>query len=296
MGVAVVILTYNSADEIVACLRSVLEDDPGAEIVVIDNASSDASVDVVRSSFPDVHVIVNERNLGFAAAANQGVRATSAEVVVLLNPDCTVRRGCMAALERSMARHERAGAVGALVRNTDGSVQPTKRRFPSLWHSFLHSTVGTVWPNNPGTRAYVMADVSFDQPTQVDWVAMTAVALRRPAFDAIGGFDERFFFFVEDVDLCKRLRDAGSEIWFEPGAEVTHIWGGSWTQTPLRFMALHHVNLFRYVMKHRRGAWILAYPVIALGLATRFGLLALRWVITRRSVPAHRDMKKRTDK
>jgi GT2 family glycosyltransferase len=86
------------------------------------------------------------------------------------------------------------------------------------------------------------------------------------------------------------LRDAGWEIWFDPGAEVTHEWGGSWTKRPLKFMAIHQLNLFRYVRKHRRGAWLLAYPFIALGLAVRFMLLAFRWLITGRSVPAHKDI------
>jgi N-acetylglucosaminyl-diphospho-decaprenol L-rhamnosyltransferase len=294
MALAVVILTYNSADEIVECLRSVRRDDPSCEIVIVDNASTDDSVARVRASFPDVRIVLNERNVGFAAAANQGVRETESEVVVLLNPDCDVRAGTLAAFEDAMRDHPRAGAVGALVRNTDGSVQPTKRAFPSLWQSFLHATIGTVWPDNPGTRAYVLADVSFDEPRQVGWIAATAVAYRRAAFDAVGGFDESFFFFVEDVDLCKRLRDAGWEIWFEPRAEVVHLWGGSWTRRPLKFMVIHHVNLFRYVRKHRRGAWVLAYPFIALGLATRFMLLAIRWLITRRSVPAHKDLKRRT--
>jgi N-acetylglucosaminyl-diphospho-decaprenol L-rhamnosyltransferase len=290
--IAVALLTYNSADDIVACITSVRADDPNVEIVVVDNASSDATVATVVSSFPDVRVIANPKNTGFAAGANLAIRATDADIAFLLNPDTTVRPGTLAALVRCMSEHERAAAVGALVRNTDGSVQPTKRSFPSLWQSFLHSTIGTVWPNNPGTRAYVLADADFTVPRPVDWVAMTAVALRRSAFEAIGGLDEAFFFFVEDVDLCKRFRDAGYEIWFEPGAEVSHVWGGSWTRKPLRYMALHHLNLFRYVRKHRRGVWVIAYPFIALGLAARFMLLAIRWLITRRSVPAHRDIAK----
>jgi N-acetylglucosaminyl-diphospho-decaprenol L-rhamnosyltransferase len=146
-----------------------------------------------------------------------------------------------------------------------------------------------VWPNNPGTRAYTLADASFTEPTRVDWVAATAVAIRRSAFEQIGGFDERFFFFVEDVDLCRRLADAGWEVWFEPRAGFTHVWGGSWTQKPLRFLALHQLNLYRYFRKHRRGAWVLASPFVAAGLALRFMLLAFRWLITRRSVPKHRS-------
>ncbi len=227
-------------------------------------------------------------NTGFAAAANQAVQATSADVVVLLNPDTEVRAGAIGALDEALRSHARAGIVAPLVLNPDGSVQPTKRAFPSIWQSALHGLVGLIWPGNPGTRSYTLADASFGEPKTVGWVAATAVALRREAFDAIGGFDERFFFFVEDVDLCKRMWDSGWEVWFEPKAVLVHEWGGSWTQRPLKFLWIHHVNLFRYVLKHRRGVWVLAYPFIAAGLLVRFMLLALRWLITRRSVPRHR--------
>jgi GT2 family glycosyltransferase len=105
----------------------------------------------------------------------------------------------------------------------------------------------------------------------------------------VDAFDERFFFFVEDVDFCRRLADAGFEVWFDPRAVFTHIWGGSWTQRPLRFLFLHQRNLYRYFRKHRRGAWVLAAPFVAAGLSLRFTLLALRWVFTKRSVPKHRS-------
>jgi len=287
MKPSVVVINHNAGPALVDCLRSVAEG--AAEIVLIDNASSDGSTKLAMDTLPTTRLIVNERNTGFAAAANQGVRAATADHVVLLNPDAFASPGAIEALVQAMADHPRAGVVGGLVRNPDGTVQPTKRAFPKLHHAALHGLVGVVWTNNPGTRAYTLADASFEEPRRVDWVAMTAVAIRREAFEAIGGFDERFFFFVEDVDLCRRLADAGWQVWFEPRAEFMHIWGGSWTQRPLKFLALHQRNLFRYFRKHRRGAWVLATPFVVAGLTLRFMLLALRWLITRRSVPKHRS-------
>jgi N-acetylglucosaminyl-diphospho-decaprenol L-rhamnosyltransferase len=286
---AVVVLNYNGGEEIVDCLRTLVSETP-AEIVVVDNASTDGSDRRVESAFPAARVIRNERNLGFAAAVNQGVRATSTPYVFVVNPDATVKAGALGALERALDAHPRAGAAGALVRNPDGTVQPTKRSFPSFGAAALHGIVGIFRPNNPGTRSYVLADDDFTSDRTVDWVAGPAVALRREAFDAVDGFDEAFFFFVEDVDLCKRFWTSGWEVWFVPGAEVTHAWGGSWTKRPMKFMWMHQRNLFRYVTKHYRGAWILAYPLIAAGLIVRFMLLALRWVITKRSVPEHRSV------
>jgi GT2 family glycosyltransferase len=284
---AVVVINHNAGPAIVDCLRSVSAE--AGELLLVDNASRDGSTELAESAFPRMRVLRNTRNTGFSAAANQGILATSAETVVLLNPDAVAEPGAIAALAEAIDERHGAAAVAGLIRNPDGTVQPTKRAFPSLFHAALHGLVGVVWPNNPGTRAYTLADASFDEPRRVDWVAATAVALRRDAFEAVGGFDERFFFFVEDVDLCRRFADAGWEVWFEPRAEFTHIWGGSWTQRPLKFLALHQINLFRYFVKHRRGAWLLATPFVAAGLALRFGLLAVRWLFTRRSVPKHRS-------
>jgi GT2 family glycosyltransferase len=286
---AVVILNHNGGQDVIRCIRSVRLQDP-SQIVVIDNASTDGSDASIAQRFKEVELVRNRRNVGFAAGANQGIALTTAPYVLLLNQDAIVDDGALAALAAALDGRLRAAAVGASVRNPDGTVQPTRRAFPSISQSFLHGIVGVFRPNNPGTKGYTLIDADLDELSPVDWVAMTATALRREAFDAVGGFDERYFFFVEDVDLCRRLTDAGWEVWFEPLAGVVHEWGGSWTRKPLRFMWLHQWNLFRYVRKHYRGAWIALWPVIALGLLARFTLLALRWLITRRSVPEHRSI------
>lgn len=286
--IAVVILNYNSGEDILSCLGSLWEVGEPLEVVVVDNASSDGSPQRITERFPHVCMVRNERNLGFATAANQGVRASRAPHVFLLNPDATVRPQALTTLMRCLDERPRAGAVGPLVRNPDGSIQPSKRGFPSLPEAAMHGLLGLFWSTNPGTRAYLLTDTDLSQLRRVGWVAGHSVLLRREAFEAVGGFDERFFFFVEDVDLCRRLWDAGWEVWFEPRAEVVHTWGTSWAHRPLRFLWLHHRNLFRYVTKHRRGPWVIAYPVIGAGLAARFLMLAVRWLVARRSVPAHR--------
>jgi N-acetylglucosaminyl-diphospho-decaprenol L-rhamnosyltransferase len=286
--IAVVILNHNGGTDVLDCLRSVVAEHP-AEVVVVDNGSEDGSAERI-AELSGVRLLRNERNLGFAAPANQGARASHGPYILFLNSDAILVSGALEVLHASLDAHPRAAVIGALVRNPDGTVQPTRRAFPSFGQAALHGIVGIFRPNNRGTRAYILADEVFDEASKIDWVAATAMAVRREAFDAVGGFDEAFWFFVEDIDLCKRLTDAGYEVWFEPGAEVVHRWGGAWTKRPLRFIWMHNRNLFRYVRKHNRGAWVLAYPFIAAGLLVRFVLLTIRWLITRRSVPGHRSL------
>lgn len=286
---SVVVVNYNAGRDILDCLASVAEQDP-AEVIVVDNASTDGSLELLEREHPGVRVVRNDRNLGFAAAANRGVAEAACPYVLLLNPDAFIRPGALQALRDALHERPRAAAVAALVLNPDGTIQPTNRIFPSLWQSALHGFIGIVWPGNPGTRAYTLTEADFTHARTIGWVAGTAVAVRREAFDAVDGFDETFFFFVEDVDLCRRWWNAGWEVWVEPAAVVEHAWGGSWTQRPLRFLWIHQRSLFRYVTKHRRGPWVLAYPVIAAALGLRFILLAIRWLFTRRSVPKHRSL------
>ncbi|HVL82457.1 MAG TPA: glycosyltransferase family 2 protein [Actinomycetota bacterium] len=287
--VAAVVVDHDSAPEIYGCLRALASSDEPVRVVVVDNASTDGSPDRIAAEHPGVALVRSPRNLGFGGGVNLGAREADEPYLLLMNPDATPEPAAIGRLVDLLERTPRAAAAGPLVLNPDGSIQPSKRAFPSLWHSALHGLVGPFWTSNPGTRAYILADAPMDEPVRVGWLSASAVLLRRSAFDEVGGFDEDFFFFVEDVDLCRRLVDAGWEMWFEPRARVVHTWGGSWTKRPLRHLWMHHRNLFRYVTKHRRGAWVLAYPAIVAGLALRFVMLVLRWVVARNAVPSHRS-------
>jgi N-acetylglucosaminyl-diphospho-decaprenol L-rhamnosyltransferase len=287
MTTTVVVVNYNGGREVVDCVEALLRSTVPVDVVVVDNASSDGSdVDIARR-FGSVTVLRAGRNLGFAGGANLGARRATTPWIVFVTTDALVAPDAVEIMVRSLESHPGAGAVGPLVRNPDGSVQPSKRAFPTLWQSALHGVLGLVWPGNPGTRAYTLADAPLDAACVVGWVSGATMAVRREAFEAVGGFDEAFFFFVEDVDLCKRLTDAGWQIWFEPAAEVVHAWGGTWTRRPVRFLWMHQRNLLRYATKHHTGAWTLAYPVIAAGLLLRFILLLIRWLVVGKSVPAH---------
>jgi N-acetylglucosaminyl-diphospho-decaprenol L-rhamnosyltransferase len=286
LRVTAVIVNYNSAPDIFECLDSLRASEHPVELVVVDNASSDGSPEQL-AALDDVHLVRSARNVGFGGGVNLGVRTADPEgAILLVNPDATLAPDAVANLVATLEAHPRAAAVGPLVLNPDGTVQPSKRRFPTWIQAALHSTVGVFWPGNPGTRAYVCADAPEDRPSQVGWLSASILLLRADAFRDVGMFDQQFFFYVEDLDLCRRFADAGWELWFEPRAEAVHVWGGS-TRKPTKQLWQHHTNLFRYVRKHSRGWRRVKLPVVAAGLAARFVLLLARMKLLGQRLPAH---------
>jgi N-acetylglucosaminyl-diphospho-decaprenol L-rhamnosyltransferase len=270
--VTAIIVNYNSAPDIFECLDSLRASEHPVELVVVDNASTDGSPDEL-DALDDVRLIRSARNVGFGGGVNLGVRT--------VDPD-----GAISHLVATLEARPLAAAVGPLVANPDGTVQPSKRIFPNWTQAAMHSTIGVFWPGNPGTRAYVCADAPEDRPSQVGWLSASVLLIRADAFRDVGMFDERFFFYVEDLDLCRRFADAGRELWFEPRAEAVHAWGGS-TRKPTKQLWQHHTNLFRYVRKHSHGWRSAKLPIVALGLSARFALLFARMKLLGRRLPAH---------
>ena len=268
-SVSAVVVSYNSADYLPDCLRS-LRSEGVASVVVVDNASSDASVAVVEAEDPAVEVLHTGANLGFGSAANRGVAVTAGEYVLILNPDTVVEPGTVKALSDALDRDPGLGVVGPRIENLDGTLYPSVRRFPDLTVAFGHAFLGLVWPRNPFTRRYRMLDWDHDRPApDVDWVGGACILVRRTAFDMVGGFDEAYFMYVEDVDLCWRLGQAGWRVGYEPGGRVVHALGGSSRLVPYRMIAEHHRSLLRFVSKSSEGARRGLVPVVAAGLAVR---------------------------
>lgn len=286
MRVTAVIVNYNSAPDIFDCIESLRASEHPVDVVVVDNASGDGSADQL-AALDDVRLVRSARNAGFGGGVNLGVRTAEPEgAILLINPDASLDPGAVGRLVATLEAQPRAAAVGPLVLNPDGTVQPSKRRFPTWRQAAMHATVGVFWPGNPGTRAYVCADLPEDAPSSVGWLSASVLLLRADAFRGIGMFDERFFFYVEDLDLCRRFADAGWELWFEPRAEAVHAWGGS-TRRPTKQLWQHHTNLFRYARKHQRGWRVASLPLVAAGLSARFLLLFARMKLLGRRLPAH---------
>jgi N-acetylglucosaminyl-diphospho-decaprenol L-rhamnosyltransferase len=267
--VSAILISYNSAAYLPACVAS-LRAEGLTEVVVVDNASSDGSVQAVLASDPSVQVVETGANLGFGTGANRGADVTSGDYLLILNPDTVVEPGTVKALSEALDRDAGLALVGPRMENLDGSLYPSVRRFPDLTVAAGHAFVGLVWPGNPFTRRYRMLDWDHDRPAaDVDWVGGACLLVRRAAFDVVAGFDEGYFMYVEDVDLCWRLHQAGWRVGYEPGGRVVHALGGSSRLMPYRMIAEHHRSLLRFASKSSTGRRRALVPVVAAGLAVR---------------------------
>ena len=263
-----VVVNYNARDHLLGCLRS-LRDDGVEAIVVVDNASSDGSTAAVLEADPAVVVIPTGGNLGFGAAANRGLAAARGEYAVVLNPDVLVEPGTMKVLADAADRDAALAALGPRVENLDGTLYPSARTFPDLLDSAGHAFLGFVMPENRFSRRYRMLDWDHASARTVDWVSGTCVLLRLSALGAVGGFDEGYFMYVEDVDLCWRLGRAGWRVGYEPQGRVVHTIGASSERAPYRMILAHHRSLLRFSAKTATGPRRLLLPLVGVGLAVR---------------------------
>jgi N-acetylglucosaminyl-diphospho-decaprenol L-rhamnosyltransferase len=266
--VAAVIVSYNVRDLVLDCIAS-LRADGVDEIVVVDNDSRDGSAEAVRRHDPEVDVVALPVNLGFGAGVNRGVARTSTPYVAVMNPDVVVQPGSTKALADALERDPQLAVVGPRIETPDGVLYPSARTFPDLADAAGHAFLHFVWPGNRFSRRYRMLDWDHDAPADVDWVAGTHLVARRTAWDEVAGFDEGFFMYLEDVDLCWRLRQKGWRTGYEPAARVTHAIGRSTDQTPYRMIVAHHRSLWRYATKTTTGSQRALLPVIAAALAVR---------------------------
>ena len=290
MKAALVIVNYNTRGDLRKCLESAGRELPGASVVVVDNGSTDGSIEMVKDEFPWVRLERNPGNPGYASACNRGIRATVEPYIFILNSDVeflpendeTLSRddsklpgGIQAVLDRLDEENDIA-ALGPMVLNSDGSVQMSCRRFPSMFENLVHGFLGDIWPGNPLTRSYQMKDMCREGPAGVDWVSGAAMLLRREAAERVGGFDESYFMYVEDVDICWRLKEAGYRVVYDPAMRLIHHIGRTSSQQSVRMLYHHHRSMFIFFNRSYRG-WrgVTLAPLVAAGLAARFALSLL---------------------
>lgn len=232
MDLSVVIVNWNVKSLLRDCLRSLGEAaqalQPTGEIIVVDSASTDGSPQMVRDEFPQVRLIASHENLGYARGNNVGAAAARGRYIFLLNPDTVVKPGGLSAMIDYMAARPQVGALGPQLLWPDGTVQSSRRRFPSLGSLFWESTLlGQWWPRNRHIQRYHMVDCPSDQPQGVDWVVGAALLIRAETWRQVGPIDESFFMYFEETDWCRRCVQAGWEIHYLPAAQIIHYEGKS---------------------------------------------------------------------
>lgn len=276
MELSVVVVNHDSDKGVRDCVGSIYESagDVRLQVVVVDNASTDGSDRAVAGAAPRVHLIRNADNRGFAAAANQGMAAVDSQFVLLINPDARIVAGTLEGFLKVARDRPEAGAMGALVRNPDGSIYPSARKVPSLWEGLVHTLVGFTRPHNRWTRSYKLLDWDRTTEREVEWVSGSSMLIRRSALAQVGLFDERFFMYAEDMDLCTRLRAAGWQIWFSPQLEVEHV-GGTATAGKRRMTLEHSRSIYTYFVKHRSAGWrVVLRPLVWVALRLRAALVS----------------------
>ncbi|MBI2400790.1 MAG: glycosyltransferase family 2 protein [Deltaproteobacteria bacterium] len=263
---SIIIVSWNAREYLVGCLMSLYEEDlPWAEIIVVDNGSSDGSPDTIEELFPEVRLIRSDENLGFAKANNIGIMASSGKYVCLINSDVVVLGGCLEALKDRMDSDPSAGLVCPKVLNPDMTLQPTCRRFPSIKGAFL-SAIGL------DSRNYMR----HDSVMEAEAVSGCFMLARRAAIDEAGLLDERFFFYAEDKDWCRRIRNSGWKIVYLPEAKAVHYGGSSSSAAPVKFyIELHKANLKYWRKYHGSLSAAIYLAIVMLHQALRIGSAAV---------------------
>lgn len=264
MDLSVVVVTYRSREHILATLRSlaagVASRDASStpltwECVVLDNDSHDGTPELVEREAPWVRLLRTGDNLGYAKAVNLGFAHTTGEYVLVLNPDCEWRPGGIHALVSWARAHARCGIAAPRIVNTDGTLEYSARSYPSPF-SFLfnrYSLLSRLWPGNPWTRHYLLSDWDHRSSRSVDWVSGAAMLARRAAVREVGGMDEAFFMFNEDVDWCRRMNLAGWTVDYVADAETVHHIGASKGEVSNRVIRERHRGMLHYFRKHHRA-------------------------------------------
>lgn len=274
---AVVVVNYNAGEYLARCVTSVVEASRGLalDLLVVDNASRDGSARVVAERTPQVRLIDNPTNRGLSAAWNQGARAVDAPWILFLNADAEIWQGDLGEFVKVGDGRPDVALLGPVIRNPDGTTYESGRNFPGVLQAVGHAFLGPFAPGNRFTRAY--RQTSWDRSTgrEVDWVSGAAMLIRRSAFEQVGAFDEAFWLYGEELDLCSRLLDAGWKVLVTPELEVVHEGGVSTGRSRLTHL-MHSQSIYRYYRKHRATGWRRAtLPLAWAALRARAELVAL---------------------
>jgi len=263
--ISAVIISWNTKDLLIECIKSLIAETRNhtIEIIVVDNASADGSPEEVRSQFPDIKLICNDSNLGFAKANNIGIRQSNGRYVCIINSDIKAVDGCLDRLCAYMEQEPAIGMIGPVTVNEDFSIRYNCRRFPSLWNCFTESLfLHKIFPGITCFSGRALAKESYSKTHDADTLSGCFLMVRRTALETVGLLDERFFFYGEDVDWCLRFYQAGWRVVFHPEAKAIHYGGASTAAEPVKYHVQMEKSDLQYWNKHFNHAIILFYKIL----------------------------------
>lgn len=283
MKLSIITVNYNTGSFLAQMLSAIYSSPPGFEfeVLVVDNASQDNSVAMLRQKFPQVRVLKNTLNVGFARANNQAIPRTRGKYILFLNPDAIPEPGALEQIVKFLEANPYAGCVGGRLLNPDGSLQLSCRSFPTYISVFFgrRSLFRKVFPGNPFSKEFLLTDMDYDKVQKVDWVIGACILTKRSLLEQFGYFDEEFFLFVEDLDFCYGLKKAGFEIYYFPGATFHHKLGASTEKYWVKSTLHHNFGMYKFFKKHYELSPIMG-ALSALGLVLRvFFIVATRGIM-----------------
>jgi hypothetical protein len=265
LDLSIIIVSWNVAEYLAACLESIMESDlavneaggvrPGIEIIVVDSASEDRTVAMLAARYPQVQLLAQSENVGFTRGNNIGLRAARGKYILLLNPDTEIIGDALHTMMRYLDQQPKIGVVGPQTLNADGSHQSTRRRFPTLATAYFESTWFQPYAPRALLERYYVQDAPDDAIIPVDWIQGSAMMFRREVYEEIGGLDEGYIMFSEELDWCRRAKDAGWGVAYLGNAFITHLGGKSSDQVTARKHIHFQESKLRYLRKyHGKGA------------------------------------------
>jgi N-acetylglucosaminyl-diphospho-decaprenol L-rhamnosyltransferase len=288
-AIAAVVVDHDTGPLLGGCVRSILSDGASSVVVVENGAAGSAAAaldELFRESpLAPVRIVQPGRNIGLGAGVNRGLAAlagpSSAEWVLVSNPDLVVHPGTLPALRAALANHPAWAIVGPRIFTDAGEVYPSVRSFPSFTDAAGHALLALFNPDNPFTRRYKPGPPEGEVVTEAGWVSGSCFLARRAALEELGGFDETYFMYAEDMDLCWRAHHAGWGVGFAGTASVTHVQGVSTARHPYRMMVAHHRSALRFTVRTTTGWRRAALPLAVLVLGVRMAMAAVRLALSK---------------
>ena len=249
-----IIVNYYSSASLKNCFESVYQTlrKISFEVILVDNSQNDPGMASLKEAYPQVRVIQNVTNVGFAKANNQAALSAQGKTLLFLNPDTILADQAIEDMVAQLESNPDIGALGPKVLNTDGSLQYSCRRFPTLMTGVFnrYSLLSRWFPDNPYTVQYLMKDYNHDENREVDWLSGCCLMVPRAVFEKAGGFDEHYFLFNEDIDLCRAIGQNGFKVMYFPLAKITHHVSTSNSRVPARIIIKRHRGMKHYYGKH----------------------------------------------